>query len=331
MITGCTLVHNRSDNITYEIRPASPQLRQRAELLYEQTINSYKFEPLFKENSFIQLCIAKGIIDRDYQDSLQDTKNKLDQAKIHLFNLGPREEQAKMVRKTIQKLKDSYNKQNEYLFKIKSHTLEGIARHAKDQYIFLNSIYLDNKLFIDTAYNSQIINYITKEIIKNILSDKQLRAFARSPEWRQIWNSKKYDVFENGISALNPEQVALVQFSELYDFAHQHEKQLPESLLEDDDKFDGWYLQEVENIKNKKKEEPQNKNDQYQEIFSVVNSAKEAQQVYDKNSADSRSIIKQRREAIKKSGKIADSDLPDVQSDFGMANNQALINKMKSN
>ena len=317
------------DKNLYCVRPVSSELRQRATLYYDRVLNSHRFEPVFRQKHFLAVCIRKGLLDKDYEQYIEDTKSKIEKLKINLFDSWGKNDQIKRIRKDLEVTKESLNKQYNYVSKLKSHTLEGFAEQMKNEYLFMNSIYCeDKKIEPDNYHNKRFFNHITFHYTKALLNDTELRAAARLPEWRQLWNLAGIKVFKNHPESFTPEQKVIIQFSEMYDFAYKGEKYLPSSLFEDDDRFDGWYLKQIKKMQDGRKKQAQEDNDAA-EIYKVVDSHEQAKEIYDLNTSEARKAIQERQKTIKEKGVVRDIEFDDVKNELAMQAQQNIMSKFK--
>lgn len=319
IISGVFYATHQGD--MYTVRPASLSLRQRAVLHYERVINSHRFDQAFRQEEFLKICVRTGVLDKDYKESIKKASKQIDELKIKLFDSWGKEKTIKRIRKELDLAKKSYEKQYKYLEKLKGHTLEGVAEHARSEFIFMNSIYDSGgqKVFDSDIENITFYNSIHAKYAHAMLGDLQLRALARSSEWRHLWGYKKQDIFTNGVENLTSEQKIVLHFSEMYDFAFQHEKPLPDSLIEDDDRFDGWYLKEVRRIKDERKANAAGDGGpEAAEVYKLVDTQEMADEVYDLNTLEGQQIIKDRAKQIKEKGTVTDLDFADVRGDLAM-------------
>jgi pyruvate/2-oxoglutarate dehydrogenase complex dihydrolipoamide dehydrogenase (E3) component len=144
------------------------------------------------------------------------------------------------------------------------------------------------------------------------------------------------DLFGKPTINWTDEQKTLVVISKMYDSAYEHPECPPESVIQDDDMFDGWMIiQRREHEKNKDK----NRNEKIlkdkklgnaKEVFLVANSKEEAQNIYSLNNANSRNTIKERQNIILHTGsEVSETDLPDVKRELVMQQNRQFLQSRK--
>ncbi len=334
MVSGTYLIPYQNQIIF--VRPASVDIRQRADFYYDSLIDTNKFSDCLRYDKLVDTFISQGLLDEDYQNQLDKNAEKIDQLKIQLFKCGPRITQAGKVRKELDIVREGHSRLNAYISKIRRNSLEGFAEHAKTNFLLMHTIYDDRGNLIlnqnTNSIDSHILNSVMYHIALQTLDSKDLRAFARSGPWRSIWNADKQKAFINNIYELTEEQNALMHFSELYDFAYQNPKSPPDSILEDDDIFDGWYLNELKKMKSQKDEDDNiigSPDPKYGEVYVMAQDQEEANSIYNFNSEKSKQILKDRANVMSKNDKVRDWQFKDVQDELIMQSNQKFREHVK--
>lgn len=311
----------------YEVRPASVCLKQKAAIYYDMLVETYKYQGVQTEKKFLDFCVKKGLLAPDYKELMKKDRDSIDNLKMALFQAGPRITVADNIRKQLKKRRKEQDAFLNHYYDLKHNTLEGIAEHARKTYIFLNSIYDENgnaifssSIYEDKEIDVSLYNFFTAVYTRELIGEKTIRTIARSSNWRLLWNTKKHNVFYNDYNELNEEQRLIVTYSELYDFAFQHDKTPPQTVIEDDDVFDGWYLTQLKKYEAEKAGKDIDKfgkfNPAHSEIFIVAQDQEEADSIYASNSPESQKILRARAEILKTKGVAKDVDLPDVQHDL---------------
>jgi hypothetical protein len=270
------------------------------------------------EDLLLRKCINRGILDKDYEKTLDKLSEEIKKLKIQLFINQIKTESVKNFKFQLKQKNAQSSKLSSHLFNIKRNSIEGLARFCKNNFIFINSIYIgENPANITDI---QTINQLTYKYAVSMPTEAQVRKAVRSGEWRSIWVAEKNKIFLNHISELTEDQRAAMHFSQLYDFAYEHDKCPNDAVFEDDDIFDGWYLYQVEKNKaERKKSKIANKDEDdalVKEYFYVAQDQKEASQYYEMNDPESRKIIQDRNKLIAEKGKVNDLDFKDIQQDL---------------
>lgn len=331
MISGEFLVAYH-DKI-YTVRPPSVRLRQVADLYYDSLIKQYRFDGMPSKKVAIQKCINKDMLDKDYKDFLETSYKKLDQLKMDLFKAGPKISVANEIRKNLEATKKSIFKLSSYIQKIERNSLEGFAEYARHNYIFMHSIYLDDKPVADNNdIDTQVLNHVMYHYNLGALDLSEIRAFVRCSTWRQLWTAHEEEVFQNGPVDLTEEQKSCASYSSLYDFAYKSQNTPQDSVFEDDDMFDGWYLCEVESLKDNKQQDTGlgNPDPKYGEVYVVATDQEEADSIYRHNSQYGQKVLRERAHVLKTKGTVKDTDFKDVQEELTIQANQQFISKMKN-
>jgi hypothetical protein len=99
--------------------------------------------------------------------------------------------------------------------------------------------------------------------------------------------------------------------------------------------FDGWMIhqrRENEKIRSKNRTEKllEDKNlNKANEVYIMASSKEEAQSIYNLNDNTGINIIKERSKTLVPGKEIKEADLPDIQRDLQMLQNQQLMNSSK--
>lgn len=86
-------------------------------------------------------------------------------------------------------------------------------------------------------------------------SVKDIRRVARSAEWRLVWTTNSDNVqalFSQNIRSLSMNQKLLIYWSRIYDNAFESTERPDEETLENDDLFDAWFQNKIEEREEKK-------------------------------------------------------------------------------
>lgn len=295
--------------LEYEIKPPTSNLRYLAELYKERIINKYKYD-LPSLEPYLDYIVARGLIERDYKKKIDTMHTTIRRLKKELYQSGPKIEQAKQIKKTLNIVRTNFNKYINNVEFYKQPTLEYFADNEKNRFLLTNTTYLDNQL----VFNSDNIDVSILQVIITRLNEAEIpvsnfREIARTDPWRDYWLSNKYNIF--GIPAVeySEDQKSLCMWSRMYDNYWEH----PEStidIVDDDDKVDGFFIFHQEKNKESQKqvlgaEIPEN----YQEVFVSAASQEEANLIYQANNPNAKRILKERAMVLKQN---ADKEINDL-------------------
>ncbi|NDG31617.1 hypothetical protein EB118_16310 [bacterium] len=119
----------------------------------------------------------------------------------------------------------------------------------------------------------------------------------------------------------------------MYDSAYEHPECPVDSVFEDDDMFDGWMIhqrRENEKLRSKNRTEKileDKKLDKANEVFIMASSKDEAKSIYDLNDNTAMNIIKERNQAILGKTEVQLSELPDIQRELQIQQNQQMFDR----
>jgi hypothetical protein len=317
----------------YKLIYPNVDIKYQAELYSQEEYENNKFNSWISEEDILNTLINLGLWSYNGDENLKKIETQIEDLKVDLYNNHFNTTKLKTIRRYLANTKASYNKQYNTRHSFDSYTIEGYLELLKNQYILAHSLYnLNNSLIFQ---NLEDINYLLFNSISNTISSDMIdtatyRKIARSNLWHNYWSTNNHNIFNKPVIDWTDEQKMLIMFTKMYDNAKEHSECPPDNIFEDDDLFDGWMiLQRRENEKQKNKNRTskllEGKNlKNANEVFLVVGSQDEAQNIYDLNDPVSRNIIKERSSIIaNKETQISEQNLPDVQRQLFMQQNMA--------
>lgn len=110
--------------------------------------------------------------------------------------------------------------------------------------------------FLDETDNIFIRNAANEIFKRDSLTIKQIRAIARSGNWRFRWAAYKTsgDLFGKPLIELTNDQDTLVYWSQVYDAAYESMDRPAQSVIDDDDALDKWFEDQAKKRKTKETE-----------------------------------------------------------------------------
>jgi len=98
--------------------------------------------------------------------------------------------------------------------------------------------------------------YLAKHLTNDVMVDiRDIRRVARSGEWRLLWTTNSDNVqalFTPNVRDLSMSQKMLIYWSRIYDSAFESTERPSEDIIEDDEKFDIWFQNRLEEREEKK-------------------------------------------------------------------------------
>jgi hypothetical protein len=324
----------------YKLLYPNNTIKYEAEIYAQEEYEKNKYNDWISEEEKSFILNNIGLWNINSEKELKNIETKIEDLKIELYNSFLDPKKTKNIKKSISNHRNIcgiylYNKH--YLDQL---THKGYINTVKNQYLLSQSLYdMQNNLVFKNFDNTDYyhMNNLCSVINNSQIQISSFRLVARSDEWKNYWSANKENIFGRPTTEWTDEQKTLVIFTKMYDSALEHPECPPKGVIEDDDMFDGWLL-----IQQRKSEKEKEKNraekllegkkiGNAKEVFLMAKSKEEAQNIYSLNDQTSSHIIKERNNIILKSGSdVKESDLPDVQRDLQIQNNQKFINSRKT-
>lgn len=329
---------------TFLIITPTPDILYEAFDLYHHTILKHRFDNWLSKKDAIRLLIGNEIWPLDGDTNLKELETVIEDLKVKLFHsvMGSPKAQddlRKRLRLTQKKYDELLSKKHllDYM------TIEGFAELVKQRFIYFHTTHTNNE---DRVWDSMsecdgiLLDAIMTAHQRQALDLSEYREIARTEPWRTHWNCYKDILLTT--NTCNDEKRSLILFTKMYDNAYESIDCPTDDVLNDDDMFDGWLIyQRREREKDKmdthldklnkgpgkgkraaRKHEPN-------EFFTVAESQKEANLIYNRNDTTGKMIQKQRATTIQAKGEVVEADLPDVRRNLVQQSNQMFINTMK--
>lgn len=328
-------VYNRK---RYKLLYPDMELKYRAELHAAECYERHKFSDWIYEEDIVNYLVDSGIWHYGGDEQLEKIEKEIENNKVELYQSLLNPPKQKQIRRNLSSLKKSYNKLYSIRHSLDSLTPQGYADLIKNQYILLYSIYdLKNKRLFKSSKN---INYQELNEISNILAEYTIdisvfREIARHDSWKNYWSANKSYIFDKPAINWTDEQRTLVVLTKMYDSAYEHPECPDDIVFQDDDMFDGWMIyqrREAEKARSKNRTEKllEDKNlHKANEVYIMASSKEEAKSIYNLNDNTGMNIIKERSQTLIPGKEIKESDLPDVQRNLQVMQNQQLMNSKR--
>lgn len=325
------------NNTRYKLVYPDISIKYEAELYAEEEYEKNKFNDWITEDSIIDSLVSMGVWSYNGDDNLKNLEKQIDDLKVDLYKNFLNPAKLKSLRRTLNNTKNTYNNHYNVRHSLDQYTVNGYSQYLKNQYILVNSLYVDNNHKVFESLNNadyNLLNNLSNIVSNNTIDIAAYREIARNDIWKNYWSANSGHLFDKSVVNWTDEQKTLVVLTKMYDSAYQHPECPQDKVFEDDDMFDGWMIvQRRENEKNRNKNrtekmlEGKNLN-KAGEVFVMANSQEEAQNIYDLNDHNSRHIIRERETIIKNTSETIDvAQLPDVQRELTAQTNQQFKNR----
>lgn len=327
------------NQLTYKLIYPNISVKYEAELYAQEEYENNKYNDWIGEEDIVHWLVDSGLWSYDGDQKLDQLEKQIEEHKIELYKnfLNP----AKL--KQTRRLLENTRKQHSKLYKIRHSfdhiTVSGYSSLIRNQFIFINSLFdkEDRRLFPD-IYNLdyELLNALLNFVNENTIDISDFKAIARNEIWRNYWSANKDYIFDRATIDWTDEQRTLVVLTKMYDSVYEHPECPPDNVIEDDDMLDGWMIiQRRENEKQKSKNRSEKmlqdkKLGNAKEVFLMANSKEEAQNIYNLNDPNSMNIIKERNNFLSRTNQeVSETQLPDVQREILVQNNQKFIQSRK--
>ncbi len=223
----------------------------------------------------------------------------------------------------VKSLKEKIKKVKNYLYKLLSDkhrfdefSCEGLAKKEKTLFLIKRGVKgLDVKAdkLLNAFYSSH-------------LDESDIRQVARSEDWLIRWSAMKKGckVFSKH---LTEEQARLIKWATIYDNVMESENPPPESVLNDDDALDGYFLyKKIENKDKAQLEEIEQRYAQkgikYTELYLPAKDMAEARRNDQLNTDAARRLKEERFKQINAEGVVNEADLRDQRLKLNIMKNR---------
>lgn len=299
-----------------------------AELIALEEKTKNRFESWLTLNNILNVLTNQGLWTKESQDFLDRADKVEENYKIDIFKNFRNPSTLKNFRKKLASHRKIFHKLNSQKHFFDHITLEGYCEIVKHNYLLSMSVIDENnKLFLEENPNE--IDAVSAIVSKNSIPLPYFRILARSNQWASFWYAQKTgNLFNRPIIEWTDEQRFLVSMSRMYDNAREHPECPDEDVFKDDDAFDGWaalekHKQEKEKSKNRAEKMLPGKLKNASEVYVMANNQHEAKDIMNLNDSHSAMIIQERKAFLNKYGTVKESNLPDVQRDIIINNNNA--------
>jgi hypothetical protein len=328
----------------YKLLNPSPKVMVLANRVYEQTIRKCRFEPWLKEREVLGILVKNGFVSPDIDNNLKEITKRIDDLKVELYQSMFRTDQYDKTRKMLDAVKNKHLEMNQSRHCLDYLTLKGYAESVRREYITFSTLYhyeTDTRVW-DSWENvdTKLMESVLFEAVNHIITISELRDAARNDPWRSYWTTSKGRPFSVPSSQLSDDQRAVIQFSMMYENAQKHPECPPDDVIEDDDLFDGWMIQE-----RRKREKDQmtkqvdnrlgGRHEKADEVYVVAQGRTEekrkedVERIHGMNDIRGSIVKKQRAAQLKRTGELRDAQFADRKLEIQQELNQKFIEQVK--
>jgi len=324
------------DGVFYTILYPTPEQKVIADIVYEEILEDNKYEPYLTSALLKNIQQIRGIWTEKDEAVVKQKEQLIEELKIQLYNNWLKKNNQPFIRKQLAATRIGLDKLEERKREYELYTIEYHATSVRDKYLLgLNIMVGENYLFTpDSVFmGDSIIERIQQSIYANYyITPEIFREIARSEPWRSTWTLDKNNFFQKEPFKYTNEQKYIVMFSKMYDSAMSYQDPPPDSIINDDDMFDGWLLKtQKDQEKEQQKRFMESKlssGDKGDEVF-IVTDKENAGDIYELNDFNTRMKIMSREKFIKSHDAVEGSHLPDIQMQLNQQAHTEFKNKIK--
>lgn len=309
---------------SYFITTPSRESRFLAEKIYLQTYTQALDDGILSDDETNTLLIKHGIWFPADEDLLLRMTGDLDEVKVQMFNSYTNSTKMNQLRIALRENKKYISGLLSRKYSFNQLGAKAVAQLARQHYLLGKSIFrkknrpLYSKGDWWTDHSDDILNKAYQTLNDYSLEEEDYREIARSPQWRNIWSSRKgSNLFGRAAVDLSLQQRQLLMWSNMYDNVYKHSECPPDCVVEDDDLCDGWLI-----TQKRKRDSEINKSTIEGGLSPKIASAEEVyilcsedkiKDVYEMNDISGKVAWNRRMKQIQRQGICKDVDLIDMQ------------------
>lgn len=332
IITG-RLKYKKGDLFLY-IEDPDPHKIQESYDIYEEVYFECLNKGIWTDEEANMLLVTKNLWTPVDDKRVEEISKKIEDLKVQAYENHHKKKDLHYIKASIRQLENHISEISIKKAQLKTNTCEGIAEEERRSWLIVNSTYLDGEIYdFEEISESQVINFY----VSNNISLEKIREIARKDPWRSMWTAAKTnsELFNKPTTSFSESQLALCSFSNMYENVYQSMECPPQSVINDDDCLDGWFVVQRRKAEQHKKEKDRQqifKNKRIanaDEVYVVTNSLEDAENINDMNSQTAKIIKNERIRKIDEAGRVKQTDFKDVQNDFAMRKNQAVVQQLR--
>jgi hypothetical protein len=294
---------------------------------------------LYTSEEILKIMSDDGLWTEDEEELLNKLSKNIENHKVAMFNSKFSSINREIIRKRLradeERLSSLGSKKNIY----QHITCEGYASFSKFlHFMEISARHPDKTLYKEETGSASYIE-ILASYQDQMLEDGIIRELSKVDSWKQVWavSREANRWFDKESTNLTREQTSIVLWSKTYDSAHESPDCPSEQVLEDDDLFDGWMIQqrrEREKSTNSQMAEDTITNSKIsnsQDIFIPVQGVEDIEAIESLNDPAAHIARNSRMNQLQnsESGRVQHGQLTDVKLDKLSQMNESLRHKSK--
>jgi len=323
------LRYNINEELVLKIYSPSVDQLYEAQEIFQEARKEARVEGIMTSEELFASMIEREAWTEEDEMLLKKLPEDLESFKEQLYNNRYKFSQTEQIRKYIDKAKSEYIKLLTKRYNYDYCTCEGYAIFCKGHWIIENCTFYENGELYDWNHidSSTLLKfYKSKEIV-----EETYREIARNEPFRTKWalGGSAQGVFGVCTKDITSEQQSISMYSRMYDNVRESMEAPEESVIEDDDMLDGWFVVQRKKREAEKKKSQMNSvgHEGAQDVFLMADGKEDIARIQDMNDMRGKVVSEQRHRVIEKEGVIKHEDLPDVRRDINMQANQMQAQK----
>tara|TARA_Y100001963_G_scaffold29303_2_gene39815 strand:+ start:7190 stop:8239 length:1050 start_codon:yes stop_codon:yes gene_type:complete len=327
------------NGVAYIVKHPTRMDRYKAQRVYNDSFDKNKYNNWYTKETIVHLLEEQGIFSSSDEEKLKKLDKDLEELKLQLFQSVLNIEKSKFIRKSLDRVKTIAAILNSSKYALDYLTLEGYASLEKTQYLIASTLFHEDgsRVFSDNYKEEDTLGLIEQcilEVSRNQITAQQSRELSRTEPWRNYWGANKTDIFGLPSIDLTEEQRSLMLYSKMYDGAYEHPECPEDSVIQDDDMFDGWMIfQRRKREKSKTAKQVDSvigaKQREAEELFIPSPSQDGAQKIHNMNTFESKIKRQQREKVLNKNKVVKDSQFPDRRQQIITQANREFAEKVR--
>lgn len=290
---------------------------------------------LMTEDEMLDWMRSRQLWTEDDDATIKTLEGNLERLKVEIFNARYQSDKKELTRKYIRATEKGLKDQSEKKYENRQNTCEGLASLEKSLSFIKRCTFLGSE---PCDFEDIDINNVLYEFNNMILPEKDVRNLARNEPWRSLWLMKEscdLKLFSNQDRDLSIDQKNMVVWSRMYDNIQESMDCPSDSVINDDDMLDGWFI-----IQNKKQDkeraeselESRVSNDKIsnsEEVFVFAETQQDVDAINSVNSYQAQMVKKERMEVLQQKGEAQDLDFRDQRLKMTQMSNEQFKGKFR--
>ncbi len=315
----------------------APTFKQSLEsnLIFQDAYQKADDEGLMDQEEMLHWMIDQGLWKEEDDKQIEGIKKDIETLRVKMFENRHKTDIRESARRYLRAAEKAMSKKLAQKNAFAENTCEGVAKMEQYRWLIKNCTFRDGYPY---DFEEVSLDEAVAFNQSNFLPESEIRELARSEPWRSTWSVREhgFSLFDNEDRDLTIDQKNLAIWSVMYDNINESPDSPDDSVIEDDDVLDGWFI-----VQRRKREQEKKKNafESGQanpkiagagEVFMMAGNKEDAESIESMNSIQAAMTKKQRLAQLKSSeGNVLDQNFGDSQLKLQQMSNQMYKDKFK--